>query len=362
MASGTLPDTPARLMLKALHIRVLLLAIGVSGGNRIPLFKELAANLARVQWNEARLLQQLQANDKDAQGDKLPSYLAALLELDCDDVINELIAQRAFNLTWNLPTRHEVAVEIDGMDSVIDDFAIRSPLDAVAAWYATLVLQRALASSLSASGDDVAAQKTIGLGIALAIRTAPFGSTAQSRALVARAILVKQKRGLSIAESMRALGTDRKEKKDSTSNLVNTRTSMDTPPDIRMALSYAIAIAHLDRFPAPNKPDAARQIIEHMPPAPRSLLGFVAAYMLMQSVARHEVVKVACVGALERLAGTLRVWVGSEEGVRSGLGEEEKGGCVEVCLAITRGIVGVDAAGMEDDGYESMVEGDGKEC
>lgn len=362
MASGTLPDTPARLMLKALHIRVLLLAAGTSGFNHIYLFQELAANLARVQWNKARLLHRLQANEKDSQEDRLPSYLAALLKLECDDVINNIIAQRAFNLTWNLDTTHESLEDIDGMDSVIDDFAIRSPLDAVAAWYSTLVLQGALASSLVASDSDTLVQKDIGHDIALAIKTAPFGSTAQSRALVARAIIVRQKRGLSIAESMRALGTDMKYNKNGeANNLVNTRTSMDTPSDIRMALSYAIAIAHLDRSPAPLSPETACQIISCIAPRPVSLLGFTAAYILMRKVEGHEVVRVACMGSLERLAGTLRIWVGSEEGRASGLDEVAKGKCVEVCVGISKGILSMDL--VEDDGYESMPEeGEGKGC
>lgn len=357
LASKTLPDTPIRLMLKALHMNVLMLALGNAGLNRLAFFQELAASWSRAYWNQARLFHQLAVNTHGNQEDKLPANLAILLEQDYDEVLTGVVTQRAYNLTWNLPTTYNATTEIDGIDGVVDDHAIRSPLDAVAAWYSCIVLQRALSTALEVEKGDAESQKAIGMDVALAIKTAPIGSLAQIRSLVARAILVKQKRGLSIAESMRALGMDKKDTKAASSYLVNSSTSVKTLPDIKMAMSYAIAIAHLDRFPPPDNPSTARQIIIHESPKPQSLLGFTAAFKLMESLNKHDVVAANCTPSLERLAGTLRIWIGSEEGGHSGLKKGVKKAIVERCLGITKRIVG-----MEDDGYESMPEGDDEGC
>jgi hypothetical protein len=356
LASKTLPDTPLRLMLKAVHVHLLMLALGNAGFSRILLFREFAINWARSYWNEARLQHRLVVNTNGSQENKLPEHLAALLDQDCDDILVDIIGQRAYNLTWNLPTARNALATVDGMDGVVDDYAVRSPLDAVAAWYSCLVLQRAIARSFEAKEDDAESQKAIGLDIALAIKTAPIGSIAQIRALVARAVLIKQKRGFSIAESLRALGVDKTEKKTSASNFVNSRTSTKSLPDIKMALNYAIAMAHLERYSSPNNPSTARQIITTVEPTPTSLLGFTASYKLMETLNTHDAASTSCCASLERLAATLRIWIGSDEGEKSGLEKDVKISIVDRCLGITKRIVG-----MEDDGYESMPEGDADE-
>jgi len=357
LASGTLPDTPARLMLKALHIRVLLWEIGNAGFNGFYMFQEVAAKMARWKWNEAKQLQRLTARTKDKEEDELPEYLLALLEQDCDDVLADSIGQRAYNLAWNLPTTHNIKVSSECMDGVVDDFAIRSPLDAVAAWYSSLVLQRALAKSLQITDEDLAAQNSVMDDITLAIKTAPIGSSAQIRALVARAVLVKEKRGASIAAAMQALGPLEKpgSKSVATPSLINASTSIANLPDIKMSLRCAMAIAHLERFPAPANPEAAPRITSTVHPTQLTLLGFTAAFNLMEKINGHDVVAVNCTNALERLAGSLRIWVGGRGCERSGLGKEVKRAMVERCLAISKRVVG-----MEDAGYGSMSdEGEG---
>jgi hypothetical protein len=356
LASGTLPDTPARLMLKALHIRVLLWEVGNAGFNGFYMFHEVAAKMARWKWNEAKELQQLLMHTKEKQDDELPDYLAALLEQDCDEVLADSIGQRAYNLAWNLPTTKNTHGSGDDMDGVVDDFAIRSPLDAVAAWYSSLVLQRALTKSLEAVEDDVAAQKSIIDDISLAIRVAPIGSGPQIRALVARAVLVKEKRGFSIASSMQALGPlgkpGDKTRKDAP-NFINTSTSIASLPDIKMSLRCAMAIAHLERFPAPANPLAVQRIISTIVPLNLTLLGFTAAFKLMEKINDHSIVALSCTSALENLAGNLRIWIGGREGEKSELSKDVKRDMVERCLGITKRIVG-----MEDAGYGTMSDED----
>ncbi|KAE9377092.1 hypothetical protein N431DRAFT_462885 [Stipitochalara longipes BDJ] len=359
LASGTLPDTPARLMLKALHIRVLLWEIGNAGFNGFYMFQEVAAKMARWKWNEAKQLQRLMAHTKVKQDDELPDYLLALLEQDCDDVLSDSIGQRAYNLAWNLPTTQNAKGSSEGMNEVVDDFTIRSPLDAVAAWYSSLVLQRALAKSLQTKDGDLATQQSIIEDITLAIKTAPIGSGAQIRALVARAVLVKEKRGVSIAEALQALGPlEKPGSKNATASLINASTSMAGLPDIKLSLRCAMAIAHLERFAAPLIPEAAPKIISTIHPINLTLLGFTAAFKLMEKINGHDIVAEKCISALERLAGRLRIWIGGKGCERSGLDKEVKREMVERCLAITKRIVG-----MEDAGYGSMTDEDnGEDC
>ena len=353
LASGTLPDTPARLMLKALHIRVLLWEVGNAGFNGFYMFQEIAAKLARWKWDEAKHLQRLLTHTKVQQADELPHYLAVLLYQECDDVLVDSIGQRAYNLAWNLPTTHSSTGAIDGMDGVVEDFAIRSPLDAVAAWWSSLVLQRALARSLEAKEDDIAAQKAIVDDIALAMRTAPVDSGAQIRALVARAVFVKEKRGASIAAALKVLGSSESRSNESNSvpTLINTASSLARLPDIDMSLRCAMAIAHLEKYPAPGNPSTAHRLINGIIPINLTPLGFTSAFKLMERINGHELVATECSKALERLAGSLRIWIGSKEGEKSGLDRQIKKDLVGRCLDITRRIVG-----MKDAGYETMSE------
>ena len=356
LASGTLPDTPARLMLKALHIRVLLWEVGNAGFNGFHMFHAIAAKLARRKWNEAKQLQRIMSHTKDKQEDELPAYLKALLDEECDDVLADCIGQRAYNLAWNLATTHNVRGGSNGMDHVVDDYAIRSPLDAVAAWYSSLLLQRALSKSLESGGDDTASQSFIVDCIAKAISVAPVGSGAQIRALVARAVLVKEKRGANIAASLQALGPFEPKSKGGSHSLaptlIHTSTSIAGLPDIKTSLRCAMAIAHLERFPSPANPIAAHRIINSVVPTNLTLLGFTAAFKLMESIHGHNEVAVSCTTALEKLAGKLRIWIGGKDGEKSGLDKEIKKAMVERCLSITKHITGME----KDAGYETMSE------
>jgi hypothetical protein len=358
LASGTLPDTPARLMLKALHIRVLLWEVGNAGFNGFYMFQEVASKMARWKWNEAQQLQRLMIYTKNPQADELPEYLLTLLEQSCDDVLVDSIGQRAYNLAWNLPTTHNTQGS-SGMDSVVDDFAIKSPLDAVAAWWSSLVLQKALSINLTAPADDTNAQKSVMDNVALAVKTAPTGSGAQIRALVTRAVLIKEKRGASIAAALQAIGpSDPKlAKEEESSTLINTSNSLATLPDINISLRCAMAIAHVERFTPPSNPVTAHRIINSINFANVGSLGFVSLFKLMEVISGHELVAASCNKALERMAGNLRIWIGGNEGEDVGLSISERKELVGRCLEVTRKVVG-----LEDAGYESMSEDDGHRC
>jgi hypothetical protein len=361
IASGTLPDTPLRLMLKALHIRVLLWRLnGATWAANL-----IAAKLARMKWNEARQLNRILNSLPEGESsldNALPEHLAALLEEDCDEVLSDVIIQRAHNLAWNQETTHNLVDKIDGMDTVVEDPAVRSPMDAVASWYSNATLHRVLLSSLQSHPEDPAAPG-LADGIALAVRVAPIGSNAQVRALIARAVLADGKRGAHIVSALQALGPSANPDKhpdyrSGVPALIDSpMTSIVPDPDAQMALRCAMGIAQLQKFEDP--PAAAYLTIDSVLPAAAavadlSLLGFTAAFHLMDRLNHHAVAREACAHSLERLAGNLRIWMGcdSAAGQKAGVDAALRADMIGRCLAVTKSVVGMEA----DPGYGSMDE------
>jgi hypothetical protein len=144
-------------------------------------------------------------------------------------------------------------------------------------------------------------------------------------------------------------------------------TSIVPDPDARMALRCAMGIAQLQRFDAPP-PDAYVAIDSVLPAGAdiedMSLLGYTAAFHLMEHLIRHPVARETCSRSLERLAGSLRIWMGSESagGDKSGVDAGMRQSMIQRCLAVTKSVVGMEA----DPGYGSMdecgEEGDGGGC
>lgn len=375
LASGTLPTTPLRLMLKALHIRVLLWEVGLSG-MQIGIFNTLASKLARSKWNEAkqlhRLLTQLRRGGQEQSDDDLPDHLAALLEHDCDTVLNQSIVQRVHNLAWNRPTDHNAIGIIDGMDTVVDDVAIRSPMDAVAAWWSNITLQGALTKTLlTKEEDDPEAVQQVEDEISLAIRTAPIGSIAQNRALVARALLIEEKRSMNISAALQAIGPVTPILSSSNSPAGSPAHATPSPPptpikslppslvmtnEMRTSLLCAMAIAHLQKFSPPEEPVDIYGVIDQIHPvSDMGLLGYTATFKLMDRLAGHEFAAEACSDTLERLSGTLRIWTGKD----CGLEPEVRHQMVERCLTVTRGVMGMNLD--TDTGYGSMSESENEQ-
>ncbi|KAK3316312.1 hypothetical protein B0H66DRAFT_290894 [Apodospora peruviana] len=366
IAMGTLPDTPYRLMMTALHIRVLcwhkagkFWIVNII----LAIINTLAAKFARQKWNNARqlnlILGSVHEGHDTTPDDILPEHLALLLEQDCDVVLNDCIVQRAHNLAWNKPTTYKVAEKTDGMNAVVDDPAVRSPMDAVAAWHSSLLLHRALVDSLSKTLDEGKEPNlSIADRITLAIGIAPIGSNAQIRGLVARATLVNEKRGASIAAAIQALGPSVNPDKHPQYSkgvpplIESPMTSITPDTDAQTALRCAMAIAQLQRFAEPSQ--EALLMINSILPGPcvdgMSLLGYTAAFHLMEYLQNHSVAREACSGSLERLAGGLRIWVGSSASQKSGLDADLRQTMIDRCLTITKSMVGMD----EDQGYVSM--------
>ncbi|KAK1589792.1 LOW QUALITY PROTEIN: helix-loop-helix DNA-binding domain-containing protein [Colletotrichum navitas] len=350
LASGTLPETPSRLMLKALHVRVLLWDLGSKGLHNI-----VAKKLARSLWNDARtmnrMLAQLRRNSEQVEDD-LPDHLAALIELECDDVLNN---SRAYNLAWNLATTEGVTEHNDGMDSVVDDQAVRSPLDAVAAWWSSQTIQRALITSLGADEDDGDAPRVVSTCLESALKTAPIGSGVQARALVARAVLVDEKRGANIAAALQDIQpTDEQKSFSQIAAIVGSSTTAQAP-DVQMALRCAMAIAHLQRAKlTAAAPQEGLRLIEKIvlprATANMSLLGCAALFRLMEELFASGPSTECFSTSLERLAGSLR----SAPGEKCGLEQDVRHKMVDRCIGITKSVT--------DTGYGSMSECEEEDC
>lgn len=360
LASGTLPDTPARLMLKSLHIRLLLwnsknnFGLGIIGA--------IASAFATSKWNEARQLnrafKQASKTYSTLYDDALPPHLATLVELECDDVLNSDVLQRAHNLAFHRETEYGIDAEdsIDAMDSVVFDSALGSPLDAVAAWWSTQALHQALTATLSKSEGGLALRDE---NIQLAIKTAPVGSEARVRAIVARAALASQHRGSNIAAAIKILGTDKMgvPQKDDSSILESESHSVD--PSLQLAIRCATAIAHLRRSRAKATTDLRglrfiNDIAIPREPSTMSLLGFAATLELTEQLYEHKAAAETFSNSLERLSGSLRLWIGGTSGDQCGVDAEVRHQVVDRCLGITKDLVGMEV----DTGYCSQSEPD----
>lgn len=351
MASGTLPDTPGRLMLKALHLRVLLWELSNAGHGLSWIMGSLSAKLARRYWNMARSEQRIATNlvsKPDSDAEPLPDHLAVLLEKECDEVFSFPIIQRAYNLAWNRPVAENTSADLC-MDGVFGDFAISSPLDALAAWYSSRLLNQSLADSLKVGKVSESMEDNL----SLATRTAPPTSQARLRALSARAVLFEDDRAAHIATAFEALPSPAPASSTGTT-LVNLVSGAPAAVDIRKALTLAKCLTLIDS----SHPDAHRHAIyavnnTFLPESTMTLLSFVAGYRVLEKFIQDRKLQAETNHGLERLAGALRVWMGHDAGRRSGVDSKVRGRIVNRCLEASKMLVGLADREDFDPGYFS---------
>ncbi|KAF1967912.1 hypothetical protein BU23DRAFT_559067 [Bimuria novae-zelandiae CBS 107.79] len=352
MASGTLPDTPGRLMLKALHLRVLLWELANAGNGLSWMLGHLSAKLARRYWNMARREQRIATNlasKPESDAEPLPDYLAALLEKECDEVFSFPIIQRAYNLAWNRPVAEQTTAD-PCMDGVVGDFAISSPLDALAAWYSSFVLRKSLADSLK----DGKITEAIRDDLSLAARTAPPTSQAQLRALTAKAVLLDDDRTEHIATAFAALPSPPSSASLTGTTLTNLVSGAPAATDVRIALTLAKCLTLVDS----SNPEAHRQAIfvvnnTYLAEPTTTLLSFVASYKVLERFVQDPALQGETSYCLERLAGALRMWIGHDTGRRSGVENKVRGRIVSRCLETSKMLVGLADREDFDPGYFS---------
>lgn len=354
MASGTLPDTPARLMLKALHIRVLLWEFTNSERGTWWMMDDLSAKMARSYWNMARSEHRIAANmasKQDSETAPLPDHLAALIERECDEVLVPAVVERVYNLAWNRPSSDKKIVDT-AMDGVVEDFAIASPLDALAAWYSSTVLKKGLSGSLANTSRSP--RESVVSSLELALQSAPPNSQAQLRALVAQAVVYEDGRGFRIAKALEALPTSPKPADAGFINLVG---NGFVAPDVRQALTLAKCLFLIQSSNAEGHQRALDVVnMTYLPERYTTLLSFVAGYKVLSYFMQETTLRNQTSVGLERIAKSLRIWIGHEAGKKSGPSKKVLSRVVKTCLEASRTLVGLGEKKEEgdvDDGYVS---------
>lgn len=354
LASWTIPSTPARLMLNALHIRVLFSCVRGILGSTVQAFAERVSN---YYWLEARRAQEKAGAEHDATVEQLPENLARLLQLDPSDVFDPQIVHKAHNLAYDID---EQGMD-EGMDSVVKDVSIRSPLDALAAWYSSLLLQGALVSSLKAKSSP-ALDERIQSSLDTALGVAPPTSAAQIRALAAKAVLAPKGGEAFLFEAMKTLEDDWKsheseinQKPDGPHITVTPINSLvTTTTDIRVSLRCGMALA-LMRNGARDQATRLFCDLNWKQKANKNglgLLGFVAAWKTLSTFVGRDVAWAGNAGdSVDRTAAMLRVWIGDKKIPKFGVSRSDCKRIIDFCNSLQKRLAGLEGDG--DDGYVS---------
>ncbi|KAM0251678.1 hypothetical protein ACHAQJ_008092 [Trichoderma viride] len=376
LASGTVPNTPSGLMLKALHVRVLLWDLGQKW-YQLGLVNYFAAKIAERQWNAARDLNQRLVNsrldDEDSEKKRLeellPDHLAALVEQDCGKVLNATVIQRAHNLAFNLETTYNTT-PIDGMDSVVDDTAIGSPMDALAAWWSTTKVYAVLTNTLY--GDEAVPEDEDQQVMELAVKVAPFGSHARARAVMARSVLSQYSRGTNIAAAVQVLRIDTNgsqlidpmslasvEPNPFANSAPLAPADSNTPnPDLELCLRCATTSAHIKRLGGQVASSKAyvrtsiEKVIDLSTKTRMSLLSFTSVMEVLEQILKHKDTTNSFAPLVERLAAILRLWMGSPLALHCGVPPDLQDKVINRCLSVTKRVVGMEM----DTGYGSMTD------
>jgi hypothetical protein len=296
-AAGTLPSTPTRMIIKALHVRILLWNVGEVGSWSFYMSNDIARALARFQWGVAR---EINKSLPEGHPDQLPPHLDALLNFDCDDVMIDNIIQRAVNLTWNRPTQEGTGDDEVLLDVVDEDPAIQCSQDALAAWWSSHLLQTALLNYFEASEKGPvsrASRDAFKEKIRISLEVAPRLSAAYTRALVMKAVFFEQNR---IENVNTVLATLPKEKRKGSQTHASNFLDSSLPVSVRDEISIAVRCAMIaaivtarstggDASALPESFTIQKAItwFNQLPidPVELSLLGFSSVYHLLHLLA-----------------------------------------------------------------------------
>ncbi|KAI1907629.1 Clr6 histone deacetylase associated PHD protein-2 Cph2 [Ophidiomyces ophidiicola] len=295
-AAGTLPRSLSRMMLKALHCRILLWRVGSGGSLACRISDHVARILANYQW---RLAQQMQKTIPRDHEDALPSHLAYLLEHDCDEVFTDAIVQRASNMIWNRPTQEATDDEDLLMDVVVEDSAVRSPLDAVAAWWSSHVLQEALIHSLDVISVDcgVRRREAFERHLEMALKSAPPTSAAYTRAAAVKALFFDTDRVANINSVLLALPRPKREQPAGATIFLDSSVPPSARDEICIAVRCAMIAAILrgqvgneDSSSSDLSINNAIELFNRLPidAVELTLLGFASLYHLLHIVSMDE--------------------------------------------------------------------------
>lgn len=280
-ASGTLPVSPARLMLKALHIRLTFWQ--ASRSLWITRVIDCAGrHLAYSQWRLAQeLIDSPKISKNSGASDPLPNHLVRLLQQPIDEIMTDNAIRNAHNYAWN----RDFLDPGDGDCNLhSEDTASLGSLDALAVWVSNSNLHKALSAFVECS-----VSKTIQSQIALALGTAPPGSLSSIRALTAAAALYEADREVNIACVLQSISLSSDCLLSASSPTVPLIPS-DACQDIPIAIDCAQAmIALVSSKSSSSGLPRALEVLEKALSGPRSMkpLARAATYQLMLELAKH---------------------------------------------------------------------------
>lgn len=293
-ASGLLPRTPARLMVKALHCRVLLWRVGHENSKFARFWNRVGLIAAANEWKMAREIQEkLPVNHPD----RLPIHLEFLLQQPCHEIMLDGIVQRAYNLMFGCPTAERTLPEDSFMDVIVDDMAIRSPLDALAAWWSSHSLRHALLNSPSVSDEP---RKEFYSHLECATRSSPPFSCAHTRALAVKAVFLTTSRTKNIETVCAALPVPSDEKTTNTSQpslalptFIDSSTPFAACAEISTAVACAKIMSLLEKESSVGSIMDTKQataLYNQLPldPADMTLLSFASAAMVLKRLANES--------------------------------------------------------------------------
>ena len=354
LAAASLPLTPYRLMVRALHARVL--ANMATHWAARP-FAGLLLRSSRSSWKSARDLRKNPprklANSQNSQ--RLSPHLADLLSLDIEEVFTEGVMDRVSKLidrdTTSAPAPTPGSEK--WVDTITLDNAIVLPLDLLSAWCSAATLQDALAvAPATESWEDLQPD------LDLAFNLAPRGSALWARALICRVLLVPEKdQKSSISVAFRALLAS------SPQTFVSADMSPDSDPlgsdgpspaapipkDLGLALRCAIAI---DRLHSPEEARAIAVLMKDVNRLPENddssvgILEIVAMYRFLSTLSGDRELAGKHRAVCEKVGGLLRVSVrGKGATGNAGLDEEAEKNVVGLSVEMLEWLVGIQGTG-----------------
>ena len=365
-ASGTLPSTPARLMLKALHIRILLWEASKSGWGVWNLLHKAASRLARHQWVLARDISAMQQPNPSripiTSSEYLPRHLSQLLQLDSDELFTDRIIQRAYNLAWDRATREDTDDRDLGVDIVVEDCAIRSPLDALAAWASSFTLQQTLHAWF---GEDCLTSESHQAQIQLALDMAPPASCAYLRALAAKTVFIDAHRHSNITTLLHEITPPKHARRSDGTKTAHESIFIDSSipelvrNDVNAIRKCAIAIDSLTH-PSRMSCDIYRAVdtlaIIYVNADNLSFLGLAASHQLLRVLAEQAIDK-EIAARLNYIRTLLKIWINDDPVERKIPLDARERKMITTALdrvAINKSYKRRFSATSNDTGYESM--------
>lgn len=132
------------------------------------------------------------------------------------------------------------------------------------------------------------------------------------------------------------------------------------PRDMQTALTLAKCL-HLASSQMPESRCRAVAGVNNFFPTDQSfsLLSFAASFKVLEVFTQDAELAAAARGGLERIATTVRVWVGGEGGSQASLSGKIKSRVVEKCLLTSKSLMGILEVEEESDaGYVSQSDGE----